>query len=187
MEPSSMHAIDRISPFAAADEQQVHVVIDTPRGSRSKVKWHKQFGVFKLSQVLTQGAVFPFDFGFVPGTLAEDGDELDVLVLVDEPLFAGCLVQARLIGGIEAEQTQDGKTLRNDRLLAVAAASKSYGAMHDLDDLPPKLLSEIEQFFVHYNRMRDRVFKPTGNIDAKQALANVRSAVARKQKDQARH
>jgi inorganic pyrophosphatase len=70
---------------------------DTPRGSRNKLKWDKTLGVLKLRHILTAGAVFPFDFGFVPGTYGADGDALDVLVLTDEPLFPLCLVQARLI------------------------------------------------------------------------------------------
>ena len=103
-----MTAIDRIDPFAE-NKDDVHVVIDTPRGSRNKLKWDKKLGVLKLSHVLTAGAVFPFDFGFVPGTRGADGGALDVLVLSDEPLFPLCLIQARLIGVIEAEQTQEGK------------------------------------------------------------------------------
>ena len=101
-----MTAIDRIKPFAEGKDD-VQVVIDTPRGSRNKLKWDKELGVLKLSHVLTAGAVFPFDFGFVPGTHGADGDALDVLVLSDEPLFPLCLDQARLIGVIEAEQTQE--------------------------------------------------------------------------------
>jgi inorganic pyrophosphatase len=104
-----MTAIDRIDPFAE-DKDDLYVIIDTPRGSRNKLKWDRELGVLKLSHVLTAGAVF-FDFGFVPGTYGPDGDALDVLVLTDEPLFPLCLVQGRLIGVIEAEQTQKGKTL----------------------------------------------------------------------------
>ena len=103
-----MTAIDRIKPFVEG-KNDVHVVIDTPRGSRNKLKWDKRLGVLKLSHVLTAGAVFPFDFEFVPRTYGADGDALDVLVLSDEPLFPLCLVQARLIGVIAAEQTQEGK------------------------------------------------------------------------------
>jgi inorganic pyrophosphatase len=115
--------------------------------------------VFTLSHILAAGMVFPCDFGFVPGTHAADGDALDVVVLADEPLFSGCLLVSRLIGGIEAEQTQDGETFRNARLLALACASREYRDVHNLDDLPPKLVDEIEQFFVNYNRLRDRVVK----------------------------
>jgi inorganic pyrophosphatase len=177
-----MHPINRIPPFPVGADGEVHVVIDTPRGSRIKVKWDEDLGVFKLSHVLTAGAVFPFDFGFVPGTRAADGDAIDVLVLAEEPQFSGCLVVARPIGGIEAEQTQDGQTFRNDRLLAVAAASRSYGAVHELSDLPPTLVAEIEQFFINYNLMRDRVFQPIGKLGAKQAMTSIRSGIRKAKK-----
>ena len=120
-----MTSIDRLKPFAA-QKGDVHIVIDTPRGSRNKLKWDEKLRMLKLSHILTAGAVFPFDFGFVPGTRGADGDALDVLVLTDEPLVPLCLVEARLIGVIEAEQTQDGKTFRNDRMLAVTTNSHLY-------------------------------------------------------------
>src|SRR6188768_2642774 len=121
----AMTAIDRIKPISD-DKGDVHIVIDTPRGSRNKLKWDEKLGVLKLSHILPAGAVFPFDFGFVPGTRGADGDALDVLVLTDEPFVPLCLVQARLIGVIEAEQTQDGETFRNDRMLAVTTNSHLY-------------------------------------------------------------
>jgi inorganic pyrophosphatase len=148
-----MTAIDQIKPFAD-DEGAIHIIIDTPRGSRNKFKWDKKLGVLKLSHILTAGAVFPFDFGFVPGTRGADGDALDVLVLTDEPLVSLCLVRARLIGVIEAEQTEDGKTFRNDRMLAVTASSRLYAKVRELDDLPPTLVEQLEQFFISYNKMR---------------------------------
>ena len=173
-----MTAIDRIKPFAEGKDD-VHVVIDTPRGSRNKLKWDRKLGVLKLSHVLTAGAVFPFDFGFVPGTHGADGDALDVLVLSDEPLFPLCLVQARLIGVIEAEQTQEGKTFRNDRMVAVAVGSRLYAKVSDLDDLPPTLMDEIEQFFINYNKMRGRVFKPTARRGAAEGVKLVKSRSAK--------
>jgi inorganic pyrophosphatase len=174
-----VHPIERIRPFADSAQREIHVVIDTPRGSRNKVKWDSEFEVFKLSHVLTAGAVFPFDFGFVPGTRAADGDAIDVLVLGDAPLPVGCLVTVRPIGAIEAEQTQDGKTFRNDRLLGVATVSRSYETVQDLPDLPSTLVDEIEQFFVNYNLMRGREFKPIGRLNAAQAMATVKAGVAK--------
>jgi inorganic pyrophosphatase len=99
---------------------EVSVIIETPRGSRNKLKYDPDQGMYKLSQVMPEGMMFPYDFGFVPGTKAEDGDPLDVLVLSDEPLFPGCLVDCFLVGVIEAEQEMDGSVKRNDRLIAVA-------------------------------------------------------------------
>src|SRR4030095_62474 len=89
----------------------VNVIIDTPRGSGSKLKLDRKHGCFRLSHILPAGHVFPFDFGSIPGTRADDGDALDVLVLVDAPTFPGCLVAARLIGVLTAKQTEKGRTL----------------------------------------------------------------------------
>ena len=93
-----------------------------------------------------------------------------------EPLFPLCLVQARLIGVIEAEQTQEGKTARNDRLLAVTVRSHLYAKVSDLDDLPPTLLDQAEQFFISYNEMRGRLFKPIARRGAAEAIKLVRSS-----------
>src|SRR5262249_11212882 len=95
----------------------VNVVIEAPRGSRNKYKYDERHGLFRLSKVLPLGACFPYDFGFIPSTRAEDGDPVDVLVLTEEPAFAGCVLPVRLLGVIEAEQTEGGKTVRNDRLV----------------------------------------------------------------------
>src|SRR5437763_6775127 len=108
------------------DGETVQVVIETPRGNRNKFKYDPESGFFKLSKILPEGMVFPYDFGFVPSTKGEDGDPLDVLVLTDDPLFPGCLVDCVMIGVIEAEQEEDGETQRNDRLIAVAQASLLY-------------------------------------------------------------
>jgi inorganic pyrophosphatase len=137
----------------------LRVIVETPKGSRNKFKYEPEFGLFRLSAVLPLGATFPFDFGFVPCTSAPDGDPLDVLVLMDEPAFVGCLVSARLIGVIEADQTEDGQTTRNDRLIGVAAASRDHRDIQHLDDLNPNLLAEIEHFFVSYNMAKGKEFR----------------------------
>ena len=88
----------------------VNVVIETPRNCRNKFKFDEKLGLFRLNSVLPAGSVFPFDFGYVPGTKADDGDPVDVLLWLDEPVFTGCVVRARLIGVLEAEQTEGRKT-----------------------------------------------------------------------------
>ena len=112
--------LETLPPFDS-ESGCLNVVIETPRGCRNKYSFDFDLGSFKLKAVLPSGAVFPFDFGSIPGTVADDGDPLDVLLLMDEPVFPGCLVEARILGVIEAEQTKDGQTERNDRLIAVAA------------------------------------------------------------------
>ena len=104
-----MTLLSQLKPFDRKSGN-VNVVIDTPKGSRNKYAFDFKIDAYKLKAVLPHGSVFPFDFGSIPGTVAEDGDPLDVLVLMDEPVFIGCLVETRLLGVIEAEQTQANRT-----------------------------------------------------------------------------
>ena len=154
-----MKLLRKLKPFDR-ESGNLNVVIDTPKGSRNKYAFDFKINAYKLKTVLPHGTVFPFDFGSIPGTVAQDGDPLDVLVLMDEPVFIGCLVQARLLGVIESEQTEGRKTERNDRLIAVAAESHTHGALRVLQELDSKLLCEIEHFFASYNDARGKKFKP---------------------------
>ena len=156
-----------LSPFAA--EGLLNVIIDTPKGSRNKYKYDPAVGLFKVGHVLPAGAVFPYDFGYLPGTKGDDGDPLDVLVLLDEPAFVGCLAPARLIGVIEAEQTSQGKTQRNDRFLAVAVEAQLYRDVQAIDQVNSHLLDELEHFFRSYNELRGKQFKPLGRSGPKRA------------------
>ncbi len=134
------------------------------------------------------GHSFPFDFGDIPNTLGEEGDPIDVLVLMDEPAFVGCLIPSRLVGVIEAEQTEDGKTERNDRLIAVASNSRVHQDIKSLDDLNETLVGEIEHFFVSYNEAKGKQFKPLGRFGAVKAKhlveAGIKSAKLKSKKKQ---
>ena len=141
-------------PAIDKESGQLNAIVDTPKGSRNKFKYDEQLGLFKLSGMLPVGNVFPFDFGYIPSTRGDDGDALDVLLLMDEPAFTGCLVPAKLIGVIEAEQTEEQKTVRNDRLIAVAADSRNHSHVRFLGDLNSNLLHEIERFFISYNETK---------------------------------
>ena len=101
------------------ETKAVNVIVETPRGSRNKFKFDPELELFKLGSVLPAGMAFPYDFGYVPGTLSDDGDPLDVLLLMDVPATSGCLVLSRLIGVIEAEQKDERETVRNDRLASL--------------------------------------------------------------------
>jgi inorganic pyrophosphatase len=160
-----------------ADEGAWNVVIETPKGSRNKYKYEAERGLLRLKCVLTLGDSFPFDFGFIPATVAEDGDPIDVLVLMDEPAFPGCLLAARLIGVIEAEQTKDGKTVRNDRLIAIAEESRLHSDVSSLSELNPRLADQIEHFFISYDEMQGKRFKPIGRHGPKRAEKLVRKAM----------
>ncbi len=91
----------QVDPFSTG-QKSLRVVIETPKGSRNKFKFDPEIGTYSLSTVLSEGMVFPYDFGFVPQTKAADGDPLDVLLLMDEPAFTGCVVESRIVGVIEA-------------------------------------------------------------------------------------
>ena len=138
------------------DSGLVRVIIDTPRGSRNKYKFDEQLGLFKLSRVLPAGMSFPFDFGSIPSTRAEDGDALDVLVLNEVPLVVGCLVLVHLIGVIRANQTERGKTIRNDRLIGVIETPVNKPVIRDMKELPKGQLQDIEHFFRSYNEAQGR-------------------------------
>jgi inorganic pyrophosphatase len=116
--------ISGMHPFGPKSEY-VNAIIETPRGSRTKFKYDDTSGFFVFDKAMPTGQTFPFDFGFLPSTLGDDGDPLDVLVLTDEPTFVGCLIHAKLLGVIEAEQTENGETERNDRIVAVPLEIKS--------------------------------------------------------------
>jgi inorganic pyrophosphatase len=115
----------------------------------------------------------------VPSTRGGDGDPLDILVLMDASAFAGCIVPCRLIGVIEAEQTEAGKTERNDRLLAVAAKSITHKSIRDLSDLNADLVGQIEYFFVSYNAAKGKRFEPKGRFGPTRARALVDDGIAR--------
>jgi len=132
--------------------QSVRVIIETPKGSRNKYAYNEDLRAFELKKVLPAGMAFPYDFGFVPGTKGGDGDPLDVLVLMDEPAFTGCVLNCRLIGIIKGEQKPaKGPKVENDRVVAVEVNTHSMAAITELEDLGKEFVQELEQFFVNYH------------------------------------
>jgi inorganic pyrophosphatase len=169
--------ISRLDKLAAYDGDNLTVVIETPKGSQNKFVYEPRFAAFVLKGVLPAGAVFPFDFGFVPSTLGGDGDPLDVLVLMDAPAFAGCIVPCRLIGVIEAEQHEDGKVEKNDRVIAVAANSVTHRSIQDLSGVSADLVDQIEYFFVSYNTAKGKRFEPKGRFGRDRAKALIDAGI----------
>lgn len=144
-------------------------IIETPKGRRNKFDYDPDFRLFRLGGLLPEGMAFPFDFGFIPSTLAEDGDPLDVMVLMDEPAHVGCLLDVRIIGVIEAQQIEKGQVIENDRLIAVAVHSYNHQHIKSLDDVSKTLLNQVEEFFVSYNKSRGKKFKVKGRHGPKRA------------------
>jgi inorganic pyrophosphatase len=168
-----------LRPFDKQDKSVVRAVIETPKHSRNKYKFEPALASFTLSKVLPEGMTFPYDFGFVPSTESDDGDPIDVLLLMDEPAFPGCVIESRLIGVIEAEQIEDGKTTRNDRLVAVAVENHEYSDLETLNDVSKPLIKDIEEFFVNYHRVRGSQFKVVGTRGPKQAHRLLDKAIRR--------
>ncbi len=161
---------------AKPGDDLLQVVIETPKGSRNKYSFDEQQKIFILKAALPAGMVFPYDFGFVPRTRADDGDPIDVLVLMDEPAFPGCALLVRLIGVIEGEQTVKGNTNRNDRLVAVAETAHIYASLTKLKDLPEQVLRELEQFFVNYHRLQGKEYKLLACRGPKKAMELIEQA-----------
>jgi inorganic pyrophosphatase len=154
----------------------LQVIIETPAGSRNKFAFDPEQEIFALKKVLPAGMVFPYDFGFLPKTIAPDGDPIDVLLLMDEPAFPGIAVRARLIGIIEGEQMDGKKRIRNDRLVAVAEANHMYANIRKLKDLPDKFLHELQDFFVNYHNLEGKKYKLLGCRGAEAAMSLIKDA-----------
>jgi inorganic pyrophosphatase len=175
--------LDQISPFDS-ETRRWRVVIETSRGSRHKYAFSPELNGLLLKKSLPEGMMFPFDFGFVPQTKGGDGDPLDALVLADGPLIPACIVPCRLIGLIEAEQRQEtGRKMRNDRFVAVADASAQFRDIREPSDLPAHILEQTERFFVHYNEMAGKRFKPLRVLGAQAAQRFLRANLRQAKKD----
>jgi inorganic pyrophosphatase len=158
-------------------EGLVQVIIETPAKSRNKFAYDPNQGIFALKKVLPAGMVFPYDFGFLPQTLAPDGDPIDVLLLMDEPAFPGCAVRARLVGVIEGEQLDGKKKIRNDRLIAVAEANHQYANVRKLKDLPSQWMKEVQDFFVNYHNLEGKKYRLLGCRGADAAMTLIKEAM----------
>jgi inorganic pyrophosphatase len=160
-----------LAPLDGSD--RIQVVIETPKGSRNKYAFDAEQRVFGLTRVLPAGMAFPYDFGFVPSTKAEDGDPTDVLVLMDEPAFPGCVLKCRIIGIIEGQQGKKKKGERNDRLITIEEANHSYAHVHHVRDLGKKFVQELEEFFVNYHDLQGekyRILDVKGPTEARRRL-----------------
>lgn len=151
-DPSQLSSTD-------GDDKTIQVVIETPKGCRNKYAFDQDERVFTLKKVLPAGMAFPYDFGFIPSTRAEDGDPIDVLVLMDEPAFPGCLLKCRAIGVIEGEQGKKGDKQRNDRIVAVERDNHRWAHVKHIDDLGKQFVRELEEFFVNYHELTGKKYK----------------------------
>lgn len=160
------------------------VIIETPKRSRSKFRFDPESGLFKLGWLLPEGLAFPYDFGFIPQTRGDDGDPLDMMVLMDEPTHAGCLLEARIVGIIEAMQTESGKSERNDRLVGAALHSYEYADVETIADINSTMLAQLEEFFISYNKQKGRRFKVLATGGPKRAVKALKTGIRNYRKAQ---
>lgn len=159
----------------------VHAVIEIPRGSRSKIEYDPELEVFKLDRVLFSAVHYPIAYGFIPSTMWHDGDPLDVLVVTDEPLATGLVLDVIPIGGLEMED-EHGNDLK---IIAVAAFDPVVNSATNYTDLPAHKRVEIEQFFTTYKILEKKDVKLGGWVDAARArdeIGNARVALERGRK-----
>jgi inorganic pyrophosphatase len=149
-------------------------IIETPKGRRGKYDYDRETGLFRLANLLPEGMSFPLDFGFIPSTLCDDGDPLDVMVLSDEPSPVGALVEVKLIGVLEAEEKEHGKVERNDRLLAIPVASHLYAGISTVDDLEPSFIRYLSEFWINKAKLEGKTFRVLKVSEPAAAIALVR-------------
>lgn len=172
----SLSPVDSLPPLR--DDGTINVIVETPAGSRSKLKYEEGVGLFAQGKILPEGFAFPFDFGFLPGTRAEDGDPLDVMLIAEAGTATGCLVPARLLGILEAEENKAGKKkpVRNDRILAVPLASRQYADLTDLKQVPQALREQIEYFLTSYGVLEGKEMRITSLDGPGKAAKLIRKA-----------
>ncbi|MDB6129329.1 MAG: inorganic diphosphatase [Verrucomicrobiales bacterium] len=166
-------------PTYSEDKQYVNVIVETNKGSRNKYAYDEDSGILLLKKVLPAGMAFPFDFGSIPGTRGDDGDPLDVLVLMGVPVCPPCVVEVHVVGVIEAIQTEDDKRERNDRLVAVTRFDNQPAEVESIKTLGRRTREEIEKFFISYNELAGKKFKILGYRGPKKAMKLIKEGEKR--------
>ena len=156
-------------------ERWIEVVVEIPSGSRNKYEYDHRRARFVLDRVLYSSVHYPADYGFLDGSLAEDGDPLDVLVLISAPTFAGCIVRARPLGVLDMADDKG----HDYKILAIARDDPRWERMAALEDLAPHVLLEIENFFETYKLLERRPTSVKGWLPADEAWRIIADALAR--------
>ncbi|MFZ4665752.1 MAG: inorganic diphosphatase [Prochlorotrichaceae cyanobacterium] len=152
----------------------VNVLIEIPAGSKNKYEFDKDLNAFALDRVLYASVQYPFDYGFIPNTLADDGDPLDGMVIMDQPTFPGCVIAARPIGMLLMIDGGD----RDEKLLCVPAKDPRYAGVKTLQDVAAHRLDEVAEFFRTYKNLEKKVTEIQGWKDADAVFDLVKECVA---------
>jgi inorganic pyrophosphatase len=167
--------LEKIPPFPDdADDRTVHIIVETPRNTRHKFAFDPKLGIFKLKQTIAEGLEWPYDYGFIPQTLGDDGDPLDIVFLCDEPTFSGCLVEGRLLGVIRIDKNKE----QNDRLIACAkrmeGISQSTDRFDNIDDVPKESIDSLCRFLIEYSAEQGNTITFKGVQSRKKAVDAVK-------------
>ena len=153
----------------------VNMIVEIPQGSRSKFEVDKETGLMKLDRYLYSSSVYPGDYGFIPRTQADDGDALDILTMVHEPTFSGCLIEARVVGLFKMRD----KGHNDFKLLAVPHKDPLFNDIKALGDVPHHFLREVEHFFSTYKVLEGVTIEPLGWASADEGAKEVRASIDR--------
>jgi inorganic pyrophosphatase len=170
---------DMIPAFVPDGKDAVFAVIETPAQTRHKYAFEPKYGIMTLKMTLAEGLAWPYDYGFIPQTLGDDDDPLDILVLNDAPTFSGCLLQVRILGAVLLKKNG----VENDRLVAcpkrhpgVTLKTDSYDSLRDL---PKDLMAQIERFLVDYSEEEGNKITFEGTASRKDAFRLIRKGEKR--------
>ncbi|MGO8672757.1 MAG: inorganic diphosphatase [Capsulimonadaceae bacterium] len=161
--------MDKAKANPGLRDNSVMALIEIPRGSKNKYEWNEEMQAVALSRVLYQSVAYPAEYGFIPGTKAGDGDELDVVVLIDQPTFPGCLMRVRPVGILRLHQEGE----EDDKVLCVPVADPLYAQTCDISDVPPHRLLEIRHFFATYTELEGREVVVGGWEGAQAAIEEI--------------
>ncbi|MCD6253339.1 MAG: inorganic diphosphatase [Thermotogae bacterium] len=150
----------------------VTIIVEIPKGSRNKYEYDKEKGIIKFDRTLFSAVHYPCDYGFITDTLAKDGDPLDALVLVWEPTFPGCLIEAKPVGAFKMWDEKGP----DEKVLCVPIRDPVWNFVETLEDVPPHLLKEIEHFFSIYKELEEKITGVEGWVDKAQALEIIKDA-----------
>jgi inorganic pyrophosphatase len=155
----------------------INVIIETPKGFQNKFAYDAKMDGFKLKKILPLGMVFPFDFGFIPNTAGGDGDPLDILVITEAVLCQGTLVECRPVGLLKAKQEKKHKKyVRNDRIVAISTESILYAGIKKVTDLNESIIKQLMDFFINYNELENKKFKPLKWLSHKDAIQLIKES-----------
>ncbi len=153
----------------------VNAIVEIPKGRRSKFEVDKSTGLMRLDRYLYSSSHYPGDYGFIPQTLADDGDALDVLVMVNEPTFSGCLIEARVV----ALFRMTDRGVADYKILGVPQTDPLFDEIRDVSDVPRHFLREVEHFFLTYKQLEGVAIDSQGWAAAKDAVAEVQASLER--------